>query len=53
MRYVCTICSYVYDSKIGDIDNNVQPGTEFKEVPENWVCPICSANKDNFELIPE
>lgn len=53
MRYVCTICSYVYDPKIGDMENNVKPGTDFKDIPEDWSCPICAANKDHFEPINE
>ncbi|MGL4945895.1 MAG: rubredoxin [Fusobacteriaceae bacterium] len=53
MRYLCTICSYVYDPKIGDSENNVKTGTDFKEIPENWVCPICAANKENFEPVNE
>lgn len=53
MRYLCTICSYVYDPKIGDTENNIKPGTDFKEIPENWVCPICAANKENFEPVNE
>lgn len=53
MRYLCTICSYVYDPKIGDTDNSVTPGTEFKDIPNEWVCPICATNKENFEAITE
>ncbi|MGL4402396.1 MAG: rubredoxin [Fusobacteriaceae bacterium] len=53
MRYLCTICSYVYDPKIGDRENGVKPETDFKEISEQWVCPICGANKENFEAINE
>ncbi|MGL5962816.1 MAG: rubredoxin [Fusobacteriaceae bacterium] len=53
MRYLCTICSYVYDPKIGDVETGIKPGTEFQSIPEDWICPICSANKDNFEAINE
>lgn len=53
MRYVCTICNYVYDPKIGDADAGIKSGTEFKDIPETWVCPICSAAKDQFEPVKE
>ncbi len=48
-RWVCTICGYVYDPKIGDPEHGIEAGTKFKEVDEEWVCPICAANKDEFE----
>jgi rubredoxin len=48
-RYVCTICGYVYDPEQGDPDNGVKPGTPFKDVPGDWVCPVCGASKDEFE----
>ncbi len=49
-KYVCTICGYVYDPAEGDPDNGVNPGTAWADVPEDWVCPICGAGKDDFEL---
>ncbi len=48
-RYRCTVCSYVYDPAVGDIENNVVPGTEFKDLDSEWVCPLCNASKDHFE----
>lgn len=48
-KYVCTICGYIYDPAQGDPDNDVPPGTAWEDVPEDWVCPICGAGKDDFE----
>jgi len=48
-KYVCAICGYVYDPAEGDPDNDVDPGTAWADVPEDWVCPICGAGKDDFE----
>lgn len=48
-KYVCTICGYVYDPEQGDPDNDVAPGTAWADVPEEWVCPICGAGKEDFE----
>ncbi len=48
-KYVCLICGYVYDPEQGDPDNGVEAGTSFADLPEDWVCPICSAPKDDFE----
>lgn len=49
-KYVCTVCGYVYDPEKGDPDNNVQPGTSFDKLPDDWVCPVCGADKSQFEV---
>jgi rubredoxin len=48
-RYVCTICGYVYDPEQGDPDNDVDPGTKWEDVPDDWQCPVCGAGKEDFE----
>lgn len=53
MRYICPICSYEYDSRIGDEENGILPRTDFEDLPENWVCPLCGASKDDFEIMDQ
>lgn len=48
-NYACVVCGYVYDPSIGDPNNNIPPGTAFEDLPEDWVCPLCGAGKDEFE----
>ena len=48
-KYVCSVCGYVYDPEEGDPDNGVDPGTPFENLPDDWVCPVCGATKDQFE----
>jgi rubredoxin len=48
-RWVCVVCGYVYDPNDGDPDNGVEPGTSFEEIPDSWLCPLCSVGKDQFE----
>jgi flavin reductase (DIM6/NTAB) family NADH-FMN oxidoreductase RutF/rubredoxin len=48
-KYICTICNYLYDPKLGDPESGVLIGTSFEELPAAWVCPICGAAKDRFE----
>lgn len=48
-KWVCTVCGYVYDPKIGDPDNGVEPGTSFTDISDDWVCPECGVGKDMFE----
>ncbi len=47
-KHICQVCNYEYDSEVGDPDGGV-PGTSFEEIPENWVCPVCGAAKEEFE----
>jgi rubredoxin len=47
--YRCSICDYLYDPEVGDPANGVDPGTSFDDLPENWVCPVCGAEKSFFE----
>ena len=48
-RYVCTVCGYLYDPKMGDPDGGIEPGTAFEDISDDWVCPVCGAGKDAFE----
>lgn len=47
-KYVCDICGYVYDPAVGDADSGIEPGTSFADLPDDWVCPVCGASKDDF-----
>ncbi|WGV24878.1 rubredoxin [Halotia branconii] len=47
--HVCTLCGYEYDPEVGDPDGGIASGTPFEEIPEDWVCPVCGATKDEFE----
>ena len=50
-KYKCLMCSYIYDPAVGDPDNGVAAGTAFENLPYDWVCPECGADKDEFEPI--
>lgn len=45
MKYICKICGYVYDEEI--------EGVPFKDLPNSYKCPICSAPKELFEPVKE
>ena len=46
--YVCNGCGYEYDVLKGDPENDVKPGTAFKDLPEGWVCPHCGEEPGQF-----
>ena len=50
-KYECTVCGYIYDPKEGDPDGGIEAGTSFEELPDDWVCPVCGAGKDQFEKV--
>jgi len=51
LSYVCTICQYIYDPATGDPGNNIPPGTDFGDLPADWVCPVCGVGKEMFEPV--
>ena len=48
MRHVCSGCGYEYDQLLGDMENDIEPGTPFEKLPEEWTCPACGEDKENF-----
>ncbi len=48
-KFVCMPCGYVYDPELGDPESNIEPGTAFADLPDDWLCPVCSVGKDMFE----
>jgi len=53
IKYKCRICGYIYDPAAGDLENEVEPGTSFEDLPDDWLCPECGAGKDEFEPLEE
>lgn len=45
MKYVCSICGYVYDE--------AENPAAFSELSDNWKCPLCGAPKDLFNKLEE
>jgi rubredoxin len=50
-KFICIVCDYIYDPAIGDPENDIPPGTRFEDIPEDWLCPLCGADKSQFEEI--
>ena len=48
-QYVCSICSYTYDEAKGIPEAGIAPGTKWEELPEDWKCPLCGADKAQFK----
>ena len=48
MKYACSICGWVYDEEAGYPDGGIAPGTKFKDLPDDFKCPLCKVGKDKF-----
>ena len=39
-KYKCTACGYIYDES--------KERMKFEDLPDNWVCPVCGSEKEDF-----
>lgn len=49
-KFECVECKYIYNPKYGNEKAGIKPGTEFEDLPDTWVCPVCGEGKDMFEI---
>ena len=47
-QFICHACGWIYDEAEGDADSGLAPGTRFKDIPEDWACPLCGVTKADF-----
>ncbi|NJL09976.1 MAG: rubrerythrin family protein [Calothrix sp. SM1_7_51] len=52
-KWICKVCSMIYDPITGDPDSGIAAGTPFEAIPESWKCPICGAMKKSFVPLEE
>lgn len=46
----CMNCGLIYDEAQGLPDEGIPPGTPFEDIPDDWYCPDCGSEKQDFEL---
>ncbi len=44
---------YIYNPEEGDFERNIPPGTSFEDLPEDWCCPKCGAEKEHFKKLDD
>ncbi len=42
-------CGYIFDPDRGDRKGKIKKGTQFKDLPEGWKCPVCGATVKAFK----
>ena len=48
-QFVCKVCGYIYDESAGIPEKGIAPGTNWEDISEDFVCPLCLASKSLFE----
>ena len=49
----CKVCWTPYDPAEGDDSRQIDPGTAFVDLPEDWSCPTCSAPAAQFMVLED
>jgi len=52
-RLECGVCWNVYEPAAGDPTRGIPPGTAFRALPANWLCPHCDAPREKFMVLDE
>lgn len=52
-KYQCLNCEFVYDEAEGMPDFDIAPGTRWEDLSDDWICPVCGSEKQDFELLDE
>ena len=47
-KYVCELCGWEYDEELGAPEYDIEAGTRFEDLPDDVVCPLCGAGKEDF-----
>lgn len=51
--YKCCVCDYLYREEKGEPQKGIPELTEWQDLPQDFRCPICGANKEAFALYEE
>ena len=49
-KYKCDVCNaYTYDDAKGDKKLGLEAGTQPKDFPNDWKCPVCKSDKSHMK----
>jgi len=49
--FMCQMCGFIYEPEEGDELGGIASGTRFADLPAEWTCPVCGAQKTDFETV--
>jgi glycine betaine catabolism B len=47
-KFECSVCGFVYEPEKGLPEMGIAPGTPFEDLPDDFCCPVCGADKSSF-----
>ncbi len=47
----CVLCGFIYNEAEGLPEDGIPAGTRWVDVPDDWMCPDCSATKADFDMV--
>jgi rubredoxin len=47
----CRNCLTIYDEAMGEPQSNIDKNTKFEDLPEEYTCLVCGAEKTTFKLV--
>ena len=50
-KWQCVVCGFIYDEAVGMPWDGIPAGTQWNDVPADWVCPDCGVGKEDFEML--
>lgn len=50
-KFRCRFCALTYDEAEGMPDEGIAPGTRWEDLPEDWACPHCGTERDEFDVV--
>lgn len=51
MKYICDVCGWEFDEKIGDPEHGIDVDMKFEDLPDDFQCPLCGVGKDQFSSV--
>jgi rubredoxin len=48
-KYTCAICGHEYNPTKGEPAQGIPAGISFEQLPADWQCPVCGAEKNLFQ----
>ena len=50
-KWQCSICGFIYDESEGLPDHDIEQGTAWEDIPDDFSCPDCGVSKGHFEMV--
>ncbi len=50
-KYMCLNCEFVYDEAEGMPEFDIPAGTRWEDLSDDWICPVCGSEKQDFDLV--